>query len=149
MKIEHAATISAPAAHVWTVFSDVERWPEWTPSVSSVSMIEGAGALAPGVAVRIKQPRMPELTWTVSDIEPGRSWTWVSKSPGVRTTATHEIERIDDRTCRVRQVIEHRGPLAGVVGWLTRARTRRYLEQEAAGLKRRAEASWTVDAAAT
>ena len=149
MNAQHAVTISAPAGHVWTVYADVERWPEWTPSVTSVSVLDGTGALARGAAVRIKQPRMPGVTWVVTELDAGRSWTWGSTSPGVRTTAIHEIERIDDRTCRVRQLIEHRGALAGLVGRLTRARTRLYLEQEGAGLKRRAETSWRIDAAAT
>jgi hypothetical protein len=96
MNEQHAIAISAPAGHVWTVFTDVERWPEWTPSVVRVAMLDESPALASGTTVRIKQPRLPELTWVVTDLQLGRSWTWVAKSPGVTTTATHVIEAIDD-----------------------------------------------------
>ncbi len=145
--LDHAVIINAPAATVWDVFSDVEHWPDWTPSVVRVSYVDGATTLQVGTAVRIKQPRMPKLVWKVTALTSGRSWTWVAKSPGVVTSATHEIDEIDATTCRVRQQIEHRGPLAALVGRLTASRTRRYLEQEAAGLKQRSEARLRAGAA--
>ena len=156
MNVELAHSIDAPAGHVWAVYVDVRRWPEWTPSVRDVDVVEpdqldgdDAAPLPVGTMVRIAQPRMPELTWVVTELTPGRSWTWRSASSGVATTATHEIEPIGATACRVRQLVVHRGPLAWVIGPLTRRRTRRYLEQEGAGLRRRAETTWNADAAAS
>ena len=54
--------IEAPAAVVWDVFSDVERWPEWTASVTRLVALDGPG-LAVGKRFEIKQPRMPKLVW--------------------------------------------------------------------------------------
>jgi len=139
MNVQDAVTISAPVERVWDVYADVERWPEWTASVTSVELLDGAG-LALGARARIKQPRFPRLVWTVSAIEPGRSWTWVTRSPGAVTTATHAVVAVDATTTRVEQTIDQAGPLGALVGRLTRRLTRRYLAMEEAGLQQRAEA---------
>ena len=62
--------IDAPAAVVWDVFSDVERWPEWTASVTRLVALDGPG-LAVGKRFEIKQPRMPKLVWEVTDVDAG------------------------------------------------------------------------------
>ena len=33
MEIEHSLEIAAPVAEVWEVLLDLERWPQWAPSV--------------------------------------------------------------------------------------------------------------------
>jgi hypothetical protein len=143
---QHGTTISAPADHVWQVFTDVERWPTWTPSVVRATVVDGR-SLEAGTAVRIKQPRMPALLWVVTEFTVGSSWTWVARSPGIVTSATHVVEGIDAVTSRISQRIDHRGVLAAVIGPLTASRTRRYLEQEAAGLKSHCEQTWSDGAA--
>jgi uncharacterized membrane protein len=138
MRFEDSVTIDAAAARVWAVYSDVERWPEWTASVTSVELLD-PGPLRVGSRARIRQPRLPVAEWTVTDLDEGRSFTWVARGPGVRTTGTHLVERDGDRA-RATAVLEQGGPLGPVVGLLTRGLTRRYLAMEAAGLKARAEA---------
>ena len=41
MKTGSGVEIDAPAAEVWDVFSDVERWPEWTASVTRLVALDG------------------------------------------------------------------------------------------------------------
>jgi uncharacterized membrane protein len=139
MKMQHGVTIGAPIEQVWDVFQDVERWPEWTASMSSVELLD-SNELTVGARARIKQPRLPRLVWTVTAIEPGRSWTWRTRGPGATTTATHLLERLDDTTTRVEQTIEQVGVLGVIVARLSARLTRRYLAIEAAGLRRRVEA---------
>jgi uncharacterized membrane protein len=130
--------IGAPAAVVWNVFSDVERWPEWTASVTRLVALDGPG-IAVGKRFEIKQPRMPKLIWEVAEVTPGTSWTWTQRSPGGLALARHEvIAQSADRTL-VRQQIDQRGPIGASVGLLMRRMTKRYLELEAAGLKARSE----------
>jgi uncharacterized membrane protein len=131
--------IDAPASLVWEVFSDVERWPEWTASVRSLTALDGPG-LAVGQRFEIVQPRMPKLAWEVTELVPGASWSWAVRSPGNRTVARHEVvPQRADRTL-VRQQIEQAGPVGALVGLLMRRMTRRYLAIEAEGLKARSEA---------
>ena len=142
MKTDDAITIAAPAQRVWDVYADVERWPTWTASVTSLELLDG-DQLAMGARARIKQPRFPTLVWTVTALDPGRSWTWESRSPGAVTTATHRLVAVDDATTRVEQSIAQQGFLGTIVGWLSRRLTRRYLAMEAAGLRQQAEARVT------
>jgi carbon monoxide dehydrogenase subunit G len=50
MKIEMSTEIDAPSERVWEVMSDVERWHEWTPSITSIERLDeapfGAGSRA-------------------------------------------------------------------------------------------------------
>jgi uncharacterized protein YndB with AHSA1/START domain len=140
MNFDDSVEIGAPAADVWRVFTDVERWPEWTASMRSVEIVRGSG-VEQGARVRIRQPRLPVMTWEVSEVEPGVSWSWVARSPGVVTVARHRVSATDAGGARVEQAIEQRGPLAGIAGLLTGRLTRRYLAIEGAGLKQRCEAT--------
>lgn len=130
--------IAAPAAVVWAVYADVERWPEWTASVTSVAL-EPSGALARTSRATIKQPHLPRVVWTVTDIEPEREWTWANHSPGAHTIATHRLSPLDSGRTRVDLSIDQRGVLGRPIGWLVRRTTRRYLRMEAEGLRGRSE----------
>jgi uncharacterized protein YndB with AHSA1/START domain len=140
MNFHDSVQIGAAAADVWRVFTDVERWPEWTASVRTVEIVRGSG-VEPGARVRIRQPRLPVMTWEVTEVDPGVSWAWVARSRGVATVARHTVTPAGPGTTLVEQVIEQRGPLAGIAGRLTARLTRRYLAIEAAGLKQRCEAA--------
>jgi uncharacterized membrane protein len=41
MITDSGVEIEAPAGVVWDVFSDVERWPEWTASVTRLVALDG------------------------------------------------------------------------------------------------------------
>jgi uncharacterized membrane protein len=135
MITDFGVEIDAPAAVVWDVFSDVERWPEWTASVTRLVALDGPG-LAVGKRFEIK---LPKLVWEVTNVTPGTAWTWVQRSPGGVTVASHEVIPESDRRTRVRQQIDQRGPVGALVGLLMRRMTKRYLELEAAGVKARSE----------
>lgn len=138
MHVEDSVEIDAPAQLVWEVFSDVESWPEWTASVTSLVARDGAD-LAIGKRFAIKQPGMSKLVWKVSEIDPGSSWTWVQRSPGVRVSARHWVIPQPGGRTLVRQQLDQRGVLGALVGRLMVKKTKRFLELEAQGLKARSE----------
>lgn len=135
---EDSIEIDAPPQLVWDVFSDVERWPEWTASVTSLVGLDGP-ALAVGRRFAIKQPGMQKLVWKVTEIDPGSSWTWVQRSPGVLVTARHYVTAQPGGRTLVRQELDQRGVLGALVGRLMVKKTKRFLELEAQGLKARSE----------
>jgi uncharacterized membrane protein len=138
MFTEDSIEIAAPPELVWQVFSDVERWPEWTASVTSLVGLDHA-ALAVGRRFAIKQPGMPQLVWQVTDLEPGSSWTWVQRSPGGLVTARHYVNAAPGGRTLVRQELDQSGVLGALTGRLMVKKTKRFLALEAQGLKARSE----------
>jgi uncharacterized membrane protein len=132
--------IDAGADAVWAVYSDVEHWADWTASVADVRFVDG-DHVALGARVHIHQPKLRPAVWTVTAVEPGRSWNWETRLPGMHTAGVHTVEPLGPQRTRVHQTIEHRGPLGAIFGRLYGRLTRSYLAMEASGLKQRCEAN--------
>ena len=141
MRFSITTEVDAPPEVVFAVLSEVERWPEWTPTVTRVERLDDATApLAVGSRLRIVQPKVPPADWTVTEIEPGRGFRLVSRSPGATVEAHHWAEPAGaGNRSRVTLSVTFAGVLGRVVGWLMRGLNERYLAEEAAGLKRRSE----------
>ena len=139
MITERSIEIDASPELVWAMYADVERWPDWTPSVTKLDALDGSD-LEVGRRYAITQPRLPKLVWTVATVEPGRSWTWEQRSLGSFAAGVHEVVPITGDRTLVRMSLEQRGPIGGIVGRLAARMTRRYVELEASGLKAHCEA---------
>jgi len=145
--VERASiTIDAPIDIVWSIFTDVERWPTWASSFTSVELIDGPMRL--GAKARIRQPRLPTVVWEVTKWEPGRSWTWTATGPGARTEASHVLT-VSGRGTVAEQSIVSSGPIGRLAAFILRSLTRRYLAIEAQGLKQRSEQAAASSRSAT
>ena len=128
--------VPATAQRVWAVLLDVERWPQWTPSMTAVQLLT-PGPLAMNSQVRVQQPRLPAARWTVEDFMAGRSFAWTSSSPGTTSRADHAV--IPTTTgCHVEVSLVQTGPLAGLLSLGYGRLVRRYLQQELHGLRQHA-----------
>ena len=130
--------IAAPAEQVWAVMSDLEAWPSWAPTVTSVRLLDD-GPPQVGSRAKIAQPKLPQTEYTITALVPGRSFTWEATGPGVRTIARHQIEPLGPDRSRVRLSVTQSGWLGSVMGRFYRGLTDRYLAAEAEGLRARCE----------
>ncbi|WP_433391876.1 SRPBCC family protein [Micromonospora sp. KLBMP9576] len=138
MRFEAGTQVAAGAEQVWAVLVDVEGWPQWTPSVRRAARRE-PGPLAVGATALLEQPRLRPAVWRVTELTRGLSFTWESRSAGVRTVGEHRVLPLPDGHSRFELALTQSGPLAGPVGWLYGDLLRRYLRMEADGLRRRCE----------
>lgn len=128
-----AIDVPALAPRVWDVLCDVEHWPQWTPSMTAVELLT-AGPLAVGSRVRIKQPRLPTVEWTVDQLIPGRAFAWTARTAGTTSRADHSVTPAATSS-RVEASLVQTGPLAGLLSVAYGRLTRRYLHQELHGLR--------------
>lgn len=137
MRIEEHIDIAAAPARVWAVLSDIARWPEWTPTVDTLDVLD-CGPFRIGQSARLKQPGYQAAVWTVRTLEDGRAFTWDSRSLGMHVLANHLIEATSNGS-HVTLSIDVEGPTAWLLGWLVARASYRFLPQETAALKRESE----------
>ena len=138
MKFETAIDIDASPASVWRVLTDVESWPKWTASMTSVERLQ-QGELGVGGSARVTQPKLKAAVYTVTECEPGKSFVWEMHATGVRVRAIHLVEERGEGQARMVLGVEQTGALSGLIDLLLGKRTRQYVRMEAEGLKKAAE----------
>ena len=148
VSIETRIDIAAPPADVWKVMSDVERWAEWTPTITRVELLDGK-PFGLGARARIHQPKLPVAVWTVTMLEPGRFFEWRSVAPGLLSVAGHRVSAAGDGTSTVTLVLRWSGWLSPLIRLIFGRLARRYVRTEAESLKRHCEGSRLVRSAST
>jgi hypothetical protein len=139
MKYEVSIDIVADTQLVWEVLTDLERWPEWTQSVTRLEWLSSP-TLALGSRARIKQPRLKKTVWTVTALEPPTGFSWEARQRGLTTIGSHRLDQRAPGRTTVTLAIEQHGALAPIVWFLSSRMMRRYLDFERGGLKARSEA---------
>ena len=126
--------IKATPERVWDVLYDAERWHEWTPSVTSVDLLDKS--LAVGNSAIVRQPELPPSKLKVTALDPGRSFTWAGGIPGIVFVHAHHLVESAPEGARLTLRLRFDGLLGGVMGKKMAELNNRYLAMEAAGLKR-------------
>lgn len=134
---EETIDINASVAETWAVMADVERWPSWTPTVKVVDLLS-SGDFGVGSKVRVQQPRLPAVTWTVDKYVPGHSFSWIASSPGVVSEGHHRVDPTS-HGCRAVLGFAQSGRLVGLSDLVYRRLIANYVRTEALGLKRYVE----------
>ncbi len=145
---ETSINIAATTEKVWSAIEDVERWPRWTASITSIERLD-RGPFARGSRARVRQPKLPAVVWTVTDLEPRRSFTWTARNTGITSVADHQLAPGPGNTVTVRLSVRQTGPLTPLLGLFASGLTRRYVNMEAEGLKRYCEADAVASAASS
>ncbi|MEU6642479.1 SRPBCC family protein [Saccharomonospora sp. NPDC046836] len=128
-------SIAAEREVVWAALTDVERWPDWSDSMTSVRRPD-SGPFQVGSRARVKQPKLAAQVWQVTELTEGSGFTWEARSPGSAVIAGHSLDPGENGTTTLTLSLEQRGPLGAVLGVVLSGLTRRYVTMEADGLKR-------------
>jgi uncharacterized membrane protein len=137
MTVLHTVHISAPRSTVWATTIDVERWPEWSPTVQSVSLV-GEGPFGMGSVAVVKQPGQAAARWTVTEFAPDERFVWESRGRWLQFVAVHELTS-DASGTESRLRLDVSGALAAWIWPLLRPALHRALATENSGLKTRCE----------
>jgi uncharacterized protein YndB with AHSA1/START domain len=129
--------VAAPPERVWDVLADVEHWPEWTPSVERITLLESR-PLGVGSRARVEQPKLRPAVLEITRCEPGRGFTWGSRSATLLFVGDHAIDPTPTG-CRVTLSVRFGGLFGWLAGMVAGGLTRRYISLEANGLKQRSE----------
>ena len=84
--------VAASAETVWGILVDFERWPQWNPSVPSIS---GDARVGSTLALTLAMPRRPsaKVKATITELDPERRFSWHGNIGGDRFFAgTREFE---------------------------------------------------------
>jgi Polyketide cyclase / dehydrase and lipid transport len=129
--------ICAAVSVVWRLLADVERWPDWTPTVLSASRTD-SGPLAIGASYRIRQPQLPERIYTVTALKDQAELTWETRATGLRMVASHEVWPTHSGSC-AQLVFSVMGVLTPMVRMLFARKIDGMVRLEADSLRRAAE----------
>jgi len=132
--------IDAPPEKVFAVLCDVERWPEWTPTMIRVQRLD-QGPFAVGSVAQVRQPKLRPTKWKVTELEP-QNFTWVASAPGLRMKAGHAVQRLRSGS-RVELSFEISGFMGPVVSLVYGGLIEEYVTTESRKLKQRVESAAT------
>jgi hypothetical protein len=134
--------IDRPAAVVWDVLVDIDKWPEWNPFARA----RGRLAVGEKLNVEIRPPGKKPMSFrpTVVKLDPGLELRWLGHLglPGL-FDGEHGFRVVAESAgrCRFEQFETFRGVLASPILWFAGDATRRGFEAMNRALKARAEAA--------
>src|SRR5215218_2226469 len=138
MRFEKSIDIDAPQQRAWDVLSALEAWPQRIETVDTVELLTRA-PITKGSRVRLKQPKLPEGVWDVTDWNPPSYFEWTQKTSGITSVAGHRVEPLGEGRARLTLTLHMRGLLMPLIGLFYKGLTNGYMNLEAEGMKRAAE----------
>lgn len=136
---------TAPVDRLWSTISDVRHWPQWLPTVDAVTPLDPDRADEVGASYTVEQPGLPAAVWTITAWEEGRSFTWESTRPGIRSVGTHSLRPGTGGSITIELGITWHGLLAPLVRLLLGRKSLDYVTREAAALDATAGAAGGAD----
>jgi hypothetical protein len=149
VRIDHTLEIAAPAPTVWSVITDLDRYPEWNPFV-----VACRSPLAPGSPIVMRVRVFPGFaqpqTETIFDHVPGRFLSYgVGPMPFgmLMSRRSHEVTALGADRARYESRFELTGRLEPVVRALLGRRLAAGFAAMSAAIKVRAESRRATTAA--
>jgi hypothetical protein len=135
--LECEATFDADPAAVWRAWTDVDSWPEWDVS-KEVARLDGEFQV--GATGWAKQRGQLGGRFTITAVEPGRSWVSECPLPFGRIVFDHLIEPVGRGRVRVVKRADVEGGFAPLLRLVIAPKMRRDIAESLAALERRLHA---------
>ncbi|MGB5952637.1 MAG: SRPBCC family protein [Ornithinimicrobium sp.] len=139
MRLEDTIHITTTIERAWELTLDIESWPKWTPTMTSLERLDTA-ALGLGSQACIKQPAQRERVWTVTAFEPGSLFAWSASMLGATMTATHTLAPTSEGVVQTLSV-KLTGRFSRLIGAVIRRPVSIAIARENRGFKRAVESS--------
>lgn len=139
--IKETLKIAAPPERVWSVFSDVVRWPKWNPVILSSRHLSGE-SWRPGSTIEFKIKlwrKTLRIHPEILEVESPNFVTWTGSGVGIYGTHSFSFERDGDGTLATTVEVS-RGPGLALM-WIVmpQGKVRASFAQWLAALKAEAE----------
>lgn len=108
MKFSHTLKTTASPEAIWTVWTDVGRWPEWDSELVS-STLEGAFQL--GATGTLIPKQGPSSRFVISQVSWGECYTFTTKLPLCNLHVRRYLQR-DQGSLLFTHEVSFEGPLA-------------------------------------
>lgn len=114
MRFQHTLETTAPPERIWQLWTDVAGWPRWDTALVSARLESPFDHNARG---RLRSKGSPEATFTVVELEPGRSYTFATPLPLAELRVRRTLTSTAAGT-RYTHEVSFVGPLGGLFGAL-------------------------------
>lgn len=116
------------------VMGDVQRWPQWCPTIRSVEL-QAPGRMELGASARVEQPGVRTAVWRVCEWNPPVSFAWETRHPGVHIVGDHRV-RVVGKGVEVELSLAFSGWLAAMMAPVFRRQALSYMQREILALQR-------------
>jgi carbon monoxide dehydrogenase subunit G len=146
IRTESRTRIAGSVREVWAYVCDVERWPEWAPTVLECH-VRGGAPLRPGSRVDQRAKGLlrsgRERSQVVTAVEPPRSVAFAGPMGTSTARWGMELEPLDDRETEAQMWIEIElgGIMRAIPARMLERRVRRVSGREMAAIKAAVESS--------
>ena len=120
MRFSHTVRTTAPPEEIWSLWTDVARWPDWDTELASASLDGDFGLGATGT---LKPERGPASRFTIAELSPGEGYAFMIGLPLCRLGVARRLAREAGGTSFTHEV-SFEGPLSFVFGALLGGRYR-------------------------
>ena len=111
--VERTFDVGVPLEEAWRRLAEVERWPEWAPHITSVT-VSPSGPLGPGSSGALHIKRFGRNTFRMTAWDPPARWEWVGGVPGLGIRYDHRFTAAGPTRTRLDWTVELGGPLARI-----------------------------------
>jgi Polyketide cyclase / dehydrase and lipid transport len=89
--VERSFEVPIPAEDAWAALADVEGWPEWAPHIAAARTTP-PGTVTAGTSGTFRFRPVGRSSFTMTEFDPPRSWTWSGRAMGVPIDYEHRFE---------------------------------------------------------